>query len=133
MPRAAVQEMKPVMAYSQRRLVGAIIACVFLLSAFTWFLRDHMGNVSDRSWIALLTMVMLLVATATSWFRLRRLPSIRPWLIRHVIGNFVLTIGLFAAWLYDLALFYYVLIVLGVFAMWMWGSRKLRQAVQKNN
>jgi hypothetical protein len=91
-----------------------------------------MENVNDRSWIALLSLVMLLVAMATTWFRLRHLPSMRPWLVRHVIGNFVLAIGLIVAWSYDLALFYYVAIVVGVFVMWMWGTWKLRDAVQKH-
>lgn len=56
----------------------------------------------------------------------------RPWLLRHVIGNFVLAVGLLAAWHFDLALFYYAAIVAGVFAMWIWGTWKLRDAVQKN-
>jgi len=87
---------------------------------------------NDHSWIALSALVALLVGTATSWFRLRHLPEIRPWLLRHVIGNFVLAVGLFAAWHFDLALFYYAAIVAGVFAMWILGTRKLREAVQKN-
>ena len=122
--------MKPLMAYPQRRLVVAVSACVFLLFAFSWFLRVHMESVNDRSWIALLTLVVLLVTSATTWFRLRHLPSIRPWLVRHVIGNLVLAVGLIAAWSFDLALFYYGAIVVGVFVMWMWGTWKLRDAVK---
>jgi hydrogenase/urease accessory protein HupE len=87
---------------------------------------------NDRSWIALLALVVLLAVTATLWVRFRRLPSMRPWLVRHVIGNFVLAIGLFVAWRYDLALFYYAAIAVSVFVMWIWGNRKLRVAVQKN-
>jgi hypothetical protein len=133
MPRAAVQEVKPLMAYSQRRLNVAISACVLPLFAFSWFLRVYLENVNDRSWIALLTLVVLLVTTMTTWFRLRHLPSIRPWLVRHVIGNVVLAVGLIAAWSFDLALFYYVAIVVGVFVMWMWGTWKLRDAVKAGN
>jgi hypothetical protein len=117
-------------AYSQRRLVVAISACVLPLFAFSWFLRVYLENVNDRSWIALLTLVVLLVTTATTWFRLGHLPSIRPWLVRHVIGNVVLAVGLIAAWSFDLALFYYVAIVVGVFVMWMWGTWKLCDAVK---
>jgi hypothetical protein len=86
---------------------------------------------ADRGWIVLL--VLLLVSTATVWFRARHFPSMRPWLVRHLVGNFVLVIGLVAAWRYDLALSYYVAIMVGVFVMWMWGTRKLRDSVQKNN
>jgi len=56
----------------------------------------------------------------------------RPWLVRHVTGNFVLAIGLVAAWSLELAVFYYFAIIVGVFVMWMWGNRKLREVVQKN-
>ena len=87
---------------------------------------------NDRSWIALLALVGLLVGTATLWFRLRHLPTMRPWLVRHVIGNLVLAIGFFVAWHFELALFYYAAIAVGVFVMWIWGNRKLRDAVQKN-
>lgn len=124
--------MKSLMAYSQRRLLGIISACVILLFAFSWFVRHHMETVSDRNWIAQLVLVMLVVSTATTWFRWRHLPSMRPWLVRHVVGNLVLAIGLIAAWSYDLPLFYYGAIVVGVFVMWMWGTRTLRDAVQKN-
>jgi hypothetical protein len=87
---------------------------------------------NDGSWIALLSLVVLLVVTATFWFRLRHLPAMRPWLVRHLIGNFVLAIGLFIAWRHDLALFYYAAIAVSVFVMWIWGNRKLPDAVQKN-
>jgi hypothetical protein len=33
---------------------------------------------------------------------------------------------------FDLPLFFYAAIVVGVIAMWIWGNRKLRDAVQKN-
>jgi ABC-type Mn2+/Zn2+ transport system permease subunit len=86
---------------------------------------------NDGGWIVLL--VLLLVSTATIRFRARHFPSMRPWLVRHLIGNVVLFIGLVAAWRYDLALSYYVAIIVGVFVMWMWGTQKLRGSVQKNN
>jgi hypothetical protein len=44
----------------------------------------------------------------------------------------LLAIGLFAAWRYDLALFYYAAIVVGIFVMRMWGNWKLRDAIEKN-
>jgi hypothetical protein len=81
---------------------------------------------NDHSWIALFVVAVQLVGAAALWFRVRHLPLMRPWLVRHVIGNFVLAIGLIAAWSFDLALFYYVLIAVGVYAMWMWGTWKLR-------
>jgi hypothetical protein len=86
---------------------------------------------NDRSWIVLL--VLQLVSTATVWFRLGNFPSMRPWLVRHLIGNFVLTIGLIVAWRYDVAPSYYVAIVVGVFVMWMWGTWKLRDSVQETS
>ncbi len=79
---------------------------------------------NDRSWIVL--MILLLASTATVWFRLRHFPSMRPWLARHLIGNFVLVVGLVAAWRYDLSPSYYVAIMVDVFLMWMWGTWKLR-------
>jgi len=85
---------------------------------------------NDRNLIALL--VLLIVVTATVWFRYRHLPWARSWLIRHLIGNFVLIVGLFAAWRYDLPLSYYLPIMVGAFAMWTWGTWKLRHAVRKN-
>ena len=85
---------------------------------------------SDGIWIALL--ILLLASTTTVWLRLRHFPSMRPWLVRHSIGNFVLAIGLVAAWRYDLSPFYYVTIMAGVFVMWIWGTRKLRSSAQKN-
>ena len=90
-----------------------------------------MDNLSDRSWIALLTVAAFLVSTAALWFRFRLQTSMRPWLLRHLIGNFILAIGFFTAWFLDAPLFYYVLIVVCVFAMWIWGNRKLRDAVQR--
>jgi hypothetical protein len=88
-------------------------------------------EMNDQGWIVL--PVLLLVGTATVWFRARRVPSMRPWLVRHLVGNFVLVIGLVTAWRYDLAPSYYVAIMVGVFVMWMWGTRKLRDSVRKNN
>ena len=88
-------------------------------------------GMSNQGWIVQL--VLLLVGTATVWFRARHIPSTRPWLVRHLVGNFILVIGLVAAWRFDLAPTYYVAIVVGVFVMWMWGTRKLRHSVQKNN
>jgi MFS superfamily sulfate permease-like transporter len=84
----------------------------------------------ERIWIVLL--ILLLGSSATVWFRFRRFPSMRPWLVRHLIGNFVLVIGLLVAWRYDLAPSYYVAIMVGVFLMWVWGTRRLRESVQKN-
>jgi hypothetical protein len=131
-PRAALQEMKTSMAYSKRWSVGTICAVVLFLFAFSWFVRHRMENVDDRSWIAVLGLVLLLATTAATWFRLGHLPSMRPWLVRHVTGNFVLAIGLIAAWSFDLGLAYYVVIIAGVFVTWIWGTWKLRTAVQKN-
>ncbi|MGB6667657.1 MAG: hypothetical protein WBE73_04885 [Candidatus Acidiferrum sp.] len=82
--------------------------------------------------MALLILVVLLVATSASLLRLRGLPSMRPWLVRHLMGNSLLAIGLIAAWYYDLAIVAYVAIAAGVFALWMWGTWKLREAIQKN-
>jgi len=79
-----------------------------------------------------LALAMLSVSTGGLCLRLRHLPSMRPWLVRHVVGNFVLAIGLFATWFWGLALFFYVLIVAGVFGMWLWGIRELRRAVREN-
>jgi hypothetical protein len=56
----------------------------------------------------------------------------RLWLVSHVAGNFFLAIGLIAAWTFDLPFFYYFVISAGIFAMWIWGIWKLRDAVQKN-
>jgi RsiW-degrading membrane proteinase PrsW (M82 family) len=91
-----------------------------------------MDNLTDRNWVALLILGVFLVSTATLWFRFRLQTSMRPWLLRHLIGNFILAIGLFTAWFLDAPFFYYLLVVMGVFAMWMWGNRKLREAVPKN-
>ena len=93
------------MTNSQRWLVGILTGCVLLLIAFSWFLRDHIEKVNDRSWIALLTLSILLVSTATLWFRFRHLPSTHSWLVRHVLGNCILGIGLFSAWFFDLLFF----------------------------
>jgi hypothetical protein len=132
MPREEVHELKPLMAYSQRRLVVAISAGVLLLFAFSWFVRNHSENLIHRNWFVQLALVLLLVSTASNWFRLRHLPLMRPWLVRHLIGNLVLAIGLIAAWGFDLAPVYYVAITVAVFVMWMWGTWKLRDVVQKN-
>jgi hypothetical protein len=85
--------------------------------------------VNDRTWIALLAVFILLASTATSWFRFRSLNSMRPWLVRHVIGNFVLAVGLVAAWFFNVALFYYAFIVVAIFVMRMGGNSKLRGTV----
>lgn len=124
--------MKTSMAYSKRWLVGAISTIVLSLFVLSWFLRRHMENVGGRSWIAIAVLVLQLASTATTWFRFRHLPLMRPWLVRHVTGNFVLAIGLIAAWSFDLGLAYYGAIVVGVFVMWTLGTWKLRDAVQKN-
>ena len=120
------------MAYLHRQLAVAAIACVLLLFTFSWFLAGHMEYVSGHSWIALLTLVMLLVVTATTCFRFRHQPSMRTWLVPHVFGNCLLAIGLFAVWHYDRAIFYYVAIFAGAFLMRTWGTWKLRGAVLKN-
>lgn len=89
-----------------------------------------MANLEDTTWIAIVSLIVLLVTTASIWFRLRGAPSMRPWLVRHLIGNLILAIGLIAAWAYDLASFYYIAIATAVFAMWIWGTWKLRESVQ---
>jgi hypothetical protein len=96
------------------------------------FAGDDMDIVTDRSWIAILTLVLLLLSTVALWFRFRRLPSLRPWLKYHIIGNVVLAIGLFATWSFDLDPFYYWFIMFGIFAIWIWGTRKLRASLQQN-
>lgn len=90
-----------------------------------------MANMEDRTWIAALSLAVLLLTTSSIWFRLRRMPSMRPWLLRHMIGNLVLAIGLITAWACDLAPFYYIAIAIGVFAMWVWGTWRLRESIQK--
>lgn len=124
--------MKTSMAYSKRWLVGAISTIVLSLFVFSWFLRRHMENVGGRSCLAIGALVLLSAITVTIWLRFRRLPLMRPWLVRHVAGNFVLAIGLIAAWSFDLGLAYYAAIVVGVFVMWTLGTWKLRDTVQKN-
>jgi hypothetical protein len=114
------------------RLVGVFGACVLLLLALSWFLRRHAQARSDWSWIVPLTLVLQLTATANSWFRFRRVRSVRSWLILQVIGNLILTIGLVAVWFYDLALPYYVVMLLAVFAAWILRKWKLRHIVQEN-
>ncbi len=121
--------MKPLIAGPRVRFLGVITACVLLLLAFTWLVRHETEKASDQSWLALLALAMLSAATMTSWFRMRHLASMRPWLLRHMVGNLVLAIGLIAAWLYDAAPLYFILIGLGVFAMWEWGNRKLREVI----
>jgi len=90
-----------------------------------------MDNLTDRSWLALLILGVFLVSTVRLWFRFRLQASLRPWLLRHLIGNFILAIGLFTAWFLDAPFFYYLLVVVGVFAMWMWGNWKLGKAAPK--
>jgi len=119
------------MVYSQRRFVAVISAIVLILFAFSWLIRNHLETVSERNWIAPLALVMLLLSTVITYFRSRTVTLMRPWLVRHVIGNFILAIGVVLVWTFDLALFYYLAIALGVFVMWMWATRKLRDAVQR--
>jgi hypothetical protein len=121
--------MKPLVAGPRLRFFGVITACVLPLVAFTWFFRHKIEEASDRSWLIWLALAMLTTATLTAWFRMRHLPSMRPWLLRHMIGNIMLAIALIAAWFYNAPASYFVLIVLGVFAMWIWGNRKLREGV----
>ncbi len=82
--------------------------------------------------ILIVLFILLLISTAILWLRLRHFPSMRPWLVRHSIGNFVLAVGLVAAWRYDLSPFYYGTIILAVFVMWLWGTWKLRHSAQNN-
>jgi len=90
------------------------------------------SNPDDRTWIALLTATAFLLSTGALWFRFRLQTSMRPWLWRHLIGNCILAIGFFTAWFLDAPLFFYALIAVCVFGMWIWGNRRLRDAVQKN-
>jgi hypothetical protein len=89
-------------------------------------------NVSDWRLIGLLVAAASLVSTAAIWLRFRREARLRPWMIRHVIGNILLTLGLLSVWFLDLAFFYYVPIVICIFVMWVWGTWKLRDAIQIN-
>jgi hypothetical protein len=132
MPRANVQTMNSSVASARLRVFGVIIACILLLCAFAWIFSHGAEKTTDETWIGFIVLAMLFAATGRTWFRVRHIPSMRPWLKRHVIGNGVLAVGLFAVWFYDVGTFYLGLIALGVFAMWLWGNRRLREAVMKN-
>lgn len=120
------------MASSHRRLGVLISSCLLVSFAVLWLVRGHTEYLSEHSWIVLLALAIFSVSTTNLWLRLRHRPSLRPWLIRHLIGNCVLAICFVGAWFTDLDFIYYVPIVAGGFVMWIWGSRKLRQAAQEN-
>lgn len=88
-----------------------------------------MENVNDCL-LVLLIAAASLVSTIAIWFRFRGLALLRPWLVRHVIGNVVLALGLLLACFLNLTFFYYVPIIACIFAMWVWGTWKLRAAMQ---
>jgi hypothetical protein len=89
-----------------------------------------MERMNDQSWIALLTGGML-VSTAALWFRCRHLPSMRPWLARHIIGNIILAVGACSTLFFNPPLLVYAVIAAAVFAMWIWGNKKLRAAQRR--
>lgn len=124
--------MNPPIGRARLRAVEVVVVCILLLSAFAWIFSHETEKTTDQTWISLTILGILFVATATSWFRVRHMPSMRPWLQRHMIGNGILALGLFAAWFYDVGTFYLGLIGLAVFVMWLWGNRKLRETVVKN-
>jgi hypothetical protein len=113
----------------QLTLVGLVLA----LFAFAWLIRNHLGELSDRSWAAAAMLGILVVSAINYWLRLRRFAPLRPWILRHLIGNLILAIGVCAAWFFDLAIYYYILIAAGIFGMWIWGNRKLREVGQSHN
>ena len=84
------------------------------------------------NWILLLLVGVSLASTAATWFRFRRVAKLRPWLLRHVVGNLLLALGLGAAVFFEVRFFYDVAIVAAIFAMWLWGNRKLREAIRNN-
>jgi peptidoglycan/LPS O-acetylase OafA/YrhL len=127
-----LQTMNPPRASTRLRVVAVIISCILLLCVFAWVFSHEGEKATDQTWISLLVLAMLFAGTATSWFRVRHMSSMRPWLQRHIIGNGILALGLFAAWFYDVGTFYLGLIALAVFVMWLWGNRKLREAVLRN-
>jgi hypothetical protein len=63
-------------------------------------------NVNGRNWIAVLSLIVFVGHYNNYLVPIAPPPSLRPWLVRHVIGNFVLAVGLVAAWRYDVAVFY---------------------------
>ena len=82
------------------------------------------------NWILLLLVALSLVTTAAIWFRFRRLPELRPWLVRHVIGNVVLAIGLAAAVFFEVGFICDVAIIVAILGMWVSDNRKLRAAIR---
>jgi hypothetical protein len=91
-----------------------------------------MNYASDQSWVAIVIIAALLISTAGIWLRFRSASRMRPWLIRHVVGNSILAVGLFLIWVFNLGFFYYALVAAGVLGMWIWGNSKLRAAAQNN-
>ena len=92
-----------------------------------------MGSWTDQSWVPLVLVAMLLGSTSMLWLRLSKASSLRPWLVRHTVGNGILAIGVSAAWFFNLASSYYLLIACGVIFMWIWGNRKLRSAMKQTS
>ena len=124
--------MNPPIERARLRAVEVVVVCILLLCAFAWIVTHEAEKATDQTWISLTILSMLFMATATSWFRVRHMPSMQPWLQRHMIGNGILALGLFAAWFYDVGALYLGLIAVAVFVMWLWGNRKLREEVLKN-
>jgi hypothetical protein len=121
------------MTYSQRRFGAVISAMALILFGVVWLVRGQLEVVSEQNWFAPLALVTLVVSSVLTYLRSRTVSLMRPWLVRHLIGNLILAIGVVLVWRFDLAPLYYLAIGLCILFMWWWATRKLREAIQKSS
>jgi hypothetical protein len=129
---ADLQEMSSPLANSQRRFVAVISAIALALFTVVWLVRSQVEVLSEQKWLAPLALVLLFFSSVILYLRSRTLSLMRPWLVRHLVGNLILAIGVVLVWSFDFPPFYYLVLGSCIFFMWIWATRKLREAIQKS-
>ena len=119
------------MIHPQRRPVVIITAVVLAVFAAVWLVGSRAEVVSEQNWFAPLALILLFLSSLITYIRSRTVSLMRPWLVRHLIGNLVLAIGVLLVWRFDLAPLYYLALGICIFLMWTWATRKLREAIHK--